>query len=140
MAPDAGPIAWAARDYFRTRSISMVAAWGVAPFGVGLPGRHRAPQASPAARVSRSCRSGGIPGTATMSHRGGQDRNDVTSLRLAALSPAPPDRGGRGPAGREGPRGPAGRNGARGAAAPAALRLPTGNSLRRSHTLAASTP
>ena len=71
-----------------------------------MPGRHRAPLASPAAQASRARRAGGSPGTATMSHRDGQDRHDVTSLRLAAPSPVPPRRGGRGRgeglAGREG--------------------------------------
>ena len=47
-----------------------------------MPGRHRAPLASPAAQASRAGRAGGSPGTATMSHRDGQDRNDVTSWRL----------------------------------------------------------
>ena len=47
-----------------------------------MPGRHRAPLVSPAAQASRARRAGGSPGTATMSHRGGQDRHDVTWVWL----------------------------------------------------------
>ena len=96
-------------------------------------GRHRAPLASPAAQASRARRAGGNPGTATMSHRCGPDRHDVTSWRLAAPSPALPQRGGRGRRGRRGGRG------ARGAAARSTRHSPPGNSLQRSHTHAAFT-
>ena len=79
-----------------------------------MPGRHRAPRASPAAQASRARRAGGSP--------------------VAAPSPAPPQRGGRGR------RGPRGGRGARGAAAWPALHSPAGSSLQKSHTHAASTP
>ena len=58
----------AGRHYVRISGIvlTLTGAAASALGGVSMPGRHRAPPASPAAQASRARRAGGRPGTATM--------------------------------------------------------------------------
>jgi hypothetical protein len=58
----------AGRHYVRISGIvlTLTGAAASALGGVSMPGRHRAPLASPAAQASRARRAGGRPGTATM--------------------------------------------------------------------------